>query len=355
MFVGGAPILGDIPTGLPEFVMPAFDSSVALVMLKAAFVLAMLGAIDSLLTSLVADNMTRERHNSNKELVGQGIGNVTAGFFGGIPGAGATMRTVVNIRTGGRTPISGMLHSVLLFATVVILAPLAEKIPHAVLAGILVKVGYDIIDFAYLKRAHQGPRWDLVLMVLVLGLTVFVDLITAVVVGVVLASLAFVKQMADLQLKAFGGELPETTVDTSPEEAELMERADGRVTLFDFGGPLSFGAAADLGHHVRERVRTRKAEAIVLDFSRVPFIDVSASRAVETIGADARDADKRVFISGMNDKVKRVLASLDADRHMSEETHFETRLDALRAAAAYVDENGDGSPTTSTAASDDAD
>lgn len=342
LFLTNVPILGNIPTGLPSFVVPTFEASAALVVLEAAFILALLGSIDSLLTSLVADNMTRTRHNSNKELVGQGIGNITAGFFGGIPGAGATMRTVVNIRTGGRTRIAGMLHSALLFATVVVLAPLAEQIPHAVLAGILVKVGYDIIDFSYLKRAHQGPRWDLALMVLVLGLTVFVDLITAVAAGVILASLAFVKQMADAQLKAFGGELPKLPVGMSPEESDLMKRAGGRVSLFDFGGPLSFGAAADVGHHVRERVKN-SAEAIVLDFSSVPFIDVSASRAVETIGCDARHANKRVFISGMNDDVKAVLTGLDADHCLPRDTYFPTRLDALKAAVEYVDKNADAS------------
>jgi SulP family sulfate permease len=140
------PILGAIPTGLPEFIVPSFSSDTLLIVFEAAIILAILGAIDSLLTSLVADNMTRTRHDSNRELIGQGIGNVAAGFFGGIPGAGATMRTVVNIRTGGVTKISGMLHSLLLLAVVLVLAPLASKIPHAVLAGILVKVGYDIID-----------------------------------------------------------------------------------------------------------------------------------------------------------------------------------------------------------------
>ena len=139
--------------------------------------------------------MTRTRQNSNRELVGKGIGNTIAGFFGGIPGAGATMRTVVNIRTGGSTKISGMVHSVLLLGVVLILAPFAAKIPQAVLAGILVKVGYDIIDVAYLKRAHQGPRFDLMLMALVLGLTVFVDLITAVMAGVVIAALASLSRL----------------------------------------------------------------------------------------------------------------------------------------------------------------
>ncbi|MEM9302602.1 MAG: SulP family inorganic anion transporter [Pseudomonadota bacterium] len=339
LVIKGAPILGDIPTGLPSFITPAFSQETAFIMLEAAFILALLGAIDSLLTSLVADNMTRTRHDSNKELIGQGIGNTVAGFFGGIPGAGATMRTVVNIRTGGLTRISGMLHSVLLLAVIVVLAPLAELIPHAVLAGILVKVGYDIIDFAYLKRAHQGPRWDLALMVLVLGLTVFVDLITAVGAGVVLAALAFVKQLADEQLKSFGKEVPP---ETSEEELAVLNSTHGRVTLFDFGGPLSFGAAADVGHQVREKSK-RGARAIVLDFSRVPFVDVSAARAVETIGCDARHANKRVFISGMSDEVKKTLLGLDAVCCLSaDDTYFENRLDALRAAARFVEEAAHG-------------
>src|SRR5690606_28947495 len=168
---------------------------------KAGLVLALLGSIDSLLTSLVADNMTRSRHNSNKELVGQGIGNTIAGLFGGIAGAGATMRTVVNIRTGGKTRIAGMIHALFLLAVVLGLGSLASHIPNAALAGILVKVGIDIIDWSYLKNAHRGPRWDLMLMVLVLVLTIFVDLIAAVAVGVVLSSIAFVQQVAKDQME----------------------------------------------------------------------------------------------------------------------------------------------------------
>ncbi len=324
----GAPVLGDIPTGLPSFVLPRFTGDTFLIVLEAAFILAMLGAIDSLLTSLVADNMTRTRHNSDRELVGQGIGNTVAGLFGAIPGAGATMRTVVNIRTGGSTRLSGMVHALLLFAVVISLAPLAAKIPHAVLAGILFKVGYDIIDFSYLLRAHRGPRWDLALMMLVLGMTVFVDLITAVAVGVVLAALAFVKRMADEQLAAFGEEAPLTT---APEERAILLEAHGRITLFDFGGPLSFGAAADVGHQVREKVKEHTS-AIVLDFSRVPFVDVSAARAVETIACDARQAGRTVYVTGMNDRVRNVLAGLNADHCLPGDTRYERRIDALRAA-----------------------
>ncbi len=338
LILPGAPILGDIPQGLPSLIIPSFDQSVALIVLEAAFILALLGAIDSLLTSLVADNMTRTRHDSNRELVGQGIGNTVAGLFGGIPGAGATMRTVVNIRTGGRTRISGMLHSILLASVVLVLAPVAGVIPHAVLAGILVKVGYDIIDVGYLRRAHQGPRWDLALMVLVLTLTIFVDLITAVAAGVILASLAFVKQLADEQLKHLGSGVPRQP---SPEESEILDRNKGQISMVEFGGPLSFGAAADLGHHVRERAG-KVAQAMVLDFSRVPFVDVSAARAVETIGCDAEAAGKKVFISGMSEAVKKVLAGLKADCCLSSNNHFDDRLQALKAADAYVSGDSTG-------------
>ncbi|KCZ85421.1 low affinity sulfate transporter [Hyphomonas adhaerens MHS-3] len=341
LFIPGAPVLGDIPTGLPEFVLPSFNTGTALIVLEAAFILAVLGSIDSLLTSLVADNMTRTRHHSDKELIGQGIGNTIAGMFGAIPGAGATMRTVINVRSGGRTRISGMTHAFVLLAIVLSLGPLASQIPHAVLAGILVKVGFDTIDMSYIKRAHKGPRWDLALMVLVLGLTVFVDLITAVAVGVVLAALAFIKKLADDQIASVQHEAPPQS---SEEEVTLLSRCGGRVMLFDFGGPLSFGAAADLGHHVRSRAGG-KVEIIVLDFARVPFIDVSAVRAVETIIEDAHDAGKDVYFTGMSEEVEAVLHRFAADAVPgSEDKRFGERRDALNAALTRLDKKPDPVP-----------
>ena len=340
------PVLGDIPTGLPQFIMPAFSSDTLLIVFEAAMILAVLGAIDSLLTSLVADNMTRTRHHSNRELIGQGVGNTIAGFFGGIPGAGATMRTVVNIRTGGVTKISGMLHSLLLLAVVVVLAPLASKIPHAVLAGILVKVGYDIIDVSYLKHAHRGPRFDLALMVMVLSLTVFVDLITAVVAGVVVAALAFVKQVADAQLAAAAGENKESVDGLSELESTLLNECGNRLTYFDLGGPLSFGAAADLGHHVRERISPTHHTSLVLDFSKVPFMDVSAARAVETIALDAAHAGKHLYVCGINEQVTASLEGLGVSELIPVTSRFETRVDALSAARDWIFENAN--PSTST-------
>lgn len=331
-FFAGAPILGEIPTGFPDFVMPSISQDNIFVIGKAAMILALLGAIDSLLTSLVADNMTRSRHDSDKELMGQGIGNMAAGFFGAIPGAGATMRTVVNIRSGGHNKISGMIHALLLLAVVLLLAPLAQQIPHAVLAGILVKVGYDIIDWQYLRNAHRGPRWDLALMILVLGLTIFVDLITAVIVGVVLAALAFVKQLADEQLATLGDESNHSLTKT---EAKAMDTHENEIMIFDFDGPLSFGAAADAGHQFRERNQDH-AHVVILDFGRVPFMDVSAARAVETISCDAQRLDKVVYITGMKERVGKVLKALQADCCIPTAHRFPKRIDAIRAAVKHI-------------------
>ena len=330
VFIGGVPILGEIPMGLPELHIPTLSQASFLIVAEAALVLAVLGSIDSLLTSLVADNMTRTRHNSNRELIGQGIGNTIAGLFGAAPGAGATMRTVINIRTGGKTRISGMVHAVLLLAIVLGMGPLASFIPHAVLAGILVKVGLDIIDWSYIKNSHRGPRWDLILMIIVVGLTIFVDLMTAVAIGVILASIAFVKQVASQQMER----LKETDLvrySATPRELEIMDEAGDLLTVFDFSGPLSFGAAADLGHHARSQLEGGTM-AIVLDFSRVPFLDVSAALAVETIANDAEHSNKKLYMCGMNQEVKSVLAALEADEYLHDTNQFATREEALQTA-----------------------
>ncbi|CAA0087105.1 Bicarbonate transporter BicA [Zhongshania aliphaticivorans] len=324
------PLLGDIPSGLPSLHWPVFEQSKALLVIEAAFILAVLGAIDSLLTSLVADNMTRQRHDSNRELIGQGIGNTVAGLIGGIAGAGATMRTVVNIRSGGKTRLSGMVHALLLLAVVLGLGSLASMIPLAVLAGILVKVGLDIIDWSYLKRANHGPRWDLALMVLVLSLTVFVDLITAVATGVVLAALAFVKQVGQLQIASIKN-TPENL--DSDIEKECLASCGESVALFEFSGPLSFGAAADLGHHVREHSELG-SRVLILDFSRVPFLDVSAVLAVETIANDAASSGKLLYLAGMNSDVQKVLEGMNSG--LPGDGVFASRLQALQSAAARV-------------------
>lgn len=328
--ITGAPLLGDIPTGFPDFVFPTFSSGTFSVVLEGAIILALLGAIDSLLTSLVADNMTRTRHDSNRELIGQGVGNSIAGLFGGIPGAGATMRTVINIRSGGRNRLSGAIHSVLLLAVVLILGPIASQIPQAVLAGILVKVGWDILDLTFISQARKGPRIDLALMALVLGLTVFVDLITAVAVGVVLAALAFVKQLADRQLD----ELHITDRIDSVEEKQLLDDSDGRVAVFEFSGPLSFGAAADLSHRAADNVDD-STSVMVLDFTTLPYLDASGARAIGAVCTYAGAAGISLFAAGLNEASAKVIAAYGVDAGFTES--YATRLEAITAAAGVAE------------------
>jgi SulP family sulfate permease len=178
------PEIGEVPRGLPSLVMPVLSAAELPQLVQTAFILALLGSIDTLLTSLVADSITRGQHDADKELVGQGIGNTIAGLLGALPGAGATMRTVVNVRAGGRTPMSGMLHAIILLALALGLGPVVSHVPHAVLAAILMKVGWDIIDWGYLKHMRRAPREKFVIMLVTFALTVFVDLIIAVAVGI---------------------------------------------------------------------------------------------------------------------------------------------------------------------------
>jgi sulfate permease, SulP family len=325
------PVLGDIPSGLPTPHFPAVTFDAVAGIVQSALVLAALGSIDSLLTSLIADNLTQTHHDSDRELIGQGIGNAVAGVFGAIPGAGATMRTVVNIRTGGRTPISGALHALVLLAIVLGLGGLAEHIPHAVLAGILFKVGIDIIDWPYLRRIRTAPRAGVFLMLVVLLLTVFVDLITAVAVGVVFASLLFVKRMSDLQLANIRS-ITGDSADGSLSEAEktALEAGGGRVILYHLSGPFSFGAAKGMS---RRLAAGDEYDVLVLDLREVPFLDSSASLALEDAIKQALAHGKQVFLVGVRPEIEKPLRRLGVLGLLPADHHHVTRLDALRQAA----------------------
>lgn len=330
----GAPILADVPTGLPSLQMPTLTVEDFPDMVGSALVLAVLGSLDSLLTSLIADNTTRTNHESDRELIGQGIGNTIAGLIGGLPGAGATMRTIVNVRAGGRTPISGALHATILLAVVLGLAPLAEHIPHAVLAGILFRVGIDIIDWDYLRRIRRAPRVGVLFMLIVLGLTVFVDLIVAVAVGVVMASLLFVKRMADLQnesIRTITGETEDAPL--SDEARAILKSAQGRLLLFHLGGPMSFGVAKGMGRCFSV---SNKFEALVFDLTDVPLIDSSASLALRD-GIKHAHADGRpVFMAGARPAVEEVLDRLGVFDYLPAGHRFSTRAEALRAALDHI-------------------
>lgn len=330
-----APVLGEIPTGFPNPQMPALEWAALADMVGSALVLALLGSIDSLLTSLVADGITRTHHESDRELVGQGLGNALAGLFGAIPGAGATMRTVTNVRAGGKTPISGAFHALVLLAVVLGLGPLAAHIPHAVLAGILIKVGIDIVDWGYLKRIPRAPRAGVVIMLVVLGLTVLVDLIVAVSVGIVAASLLFVKRMSDLQLenvRTGSDGLPYTK-----EEQEILDRYADEIMICHISGPMNFGAAKGL---TRQIAVSTDFKVLVLDLSDVTFIDTSASMAIEDVMVRATELGLDVLLIGIKARVKATLERLGVTRVIPAGHSFDTRLEALMFIAKLLDPGG---------------
>lgn len=334
MLLPGVPVLAEVPSGLPQWQVPSIDFAQLNDMLVAGAVLGALGAIDSLLTSLVADNMTRTFHDSDKELVGQGVGNLVAGLAGGIPGAGATIRTLSNIHSGGRTPVSGMFHAVVLFAIALGLGPLVAHVPYAALAGILVKVGIDVIDWRFIRRMHRAPRIDLVLMLVVLVLTVFVDVITAVGVGVVLASLAFVRDMAEEQVKSI-----RTISDPSheklfdPDTAALYRQYRDRLMFLHLSGLISFGAANEL---TRRFANVGVYEVLIVDLLDVPRVDGSAALALEEVMQRAAEEHKHVIIVGMTFAVARLLGRLGALRNVRESQRFEDRATAVRAAVEWL-------------------
>ncbi|MCP4075758.1 MAG: SulP family inorganic anion transporter [Gammaproteobacteria bacterium] len=329
MFIepGATPIIGDIPTGFPEFRMPVIEPSLMLQMIASGLTLAGLGAIDSLLTSLVADNITRTQHKSDRELIGQGIGNTVAGFFGGLPGAGATMRTVVNVNAGGRTPISGALHAVVLLAIVLGAGSLASDIPKAVLAGILIKVGTDIIDWDYLKRMKHAPKAGIAIMLIVMIVTVTIDLLLAVGIGMVMASFLFMHRMTQMQVDGIKTITnSEEAYHLTDEESEILDQADGKIMLFHLTGPMSFSSAKAV---VRRHASTAGYEIMLLDLTHVPSIDFTTSRALEDILLDTLDAGRRIFLVGAQKQVCDMLEKQGVTAHFKTGKLYHKRLDAL--------------------------
>lgn len=329
------PVIGEVPSGLPRIMLPDVALADVGVIVRFGLVLAFLGSIDSLLTSIVADSMTRTQHDSNRELIGQGVGNAVAGLFGGVPSAGATMRTVVNVRAGGKTQLSGVIHALVLLIIVLGAGSVVQHIPHAVLAGILLKVGIDIIDWKAIARCTRAPRAGVIIMLITLVLTVFVDLITAVAVGFVMASVLFVARTADAQISnakiAFGTDQID---DLSAEEQAILERHQGRIVLFHVEGPLSFGSARDIARMLQTDM---EKDVLAIDMRDVPFIDSSASFALDEVIQRLGEDGDTVLLFGARDNVLDTLGRTDVLERLGRESIFPDRTAALRHASTIIE------------------
>jgi len=292
------PVIGSIPSSLPEVKLGTIvniNGSDITLIIELALTLALLGAIDSLLTSVIADNITKTKHHSNRELLGQGIGNIMAGCIGGLPGAGATVRTLVNINAGGRTPLSGLTHGIVLLTTLVGLGNYAEEIPIPVLAGILTTVGIGIIDYKGFRHIKSVPRTDAIVMLIVLGMTVFVDLIQAVAVGLILSSILFMKQMSD-QLSSEVQVLPLKENCRQWWKENIPESIADNIYVKHFPGPLFFGFAPALQAMAESLPNIR---VVIFRMMDVPHIDQTGLYALEEVILSLEKRNIAVVMTGL--------------------------------------------------------
>lgn len=329
------PIIGDIPSGLPALQFGTMFSNIpaeafALV-IEYAIVLAVLGSIDSLLTSVIADNMTKTRHNSNRELIGQGIGNMLAAIFGGIPGAGSTKGTVVNINAGGRTRISGAIHGLFLLAVLLGLGSLAAYIPLSVLAGLLIPIGFKIIDTKGLKHLLRVPKADAVVLVLVLLITTFGSLIQAVGLGVAMACILFMKKASDLGEEGLKLETIGDIAHEKPwqDEMAFYEEMKDKVLIKHLQGPLFFGYTAHLKNQVA--LIEDKIRAVIIRMDKVPLIDQSGLYALEDVIFELQNRKVEVYLVNIQEQPLDMLTSIDIIPDLvTQECIFETIEEAYR-------------------------
>jgi len=310
-----------IPIGFPKIQSKLFTDLNLLEVLPyllTAITLSLLGAIDSLLTSVVADNLTKTRHLPNKELIGQGIGNSIASLFGGIPGAGATIRTVVNIQSGGTTKLSGMVSSLVLLLILLVLSPLASQIPAAVLAGILVTVGIGVMDYKGLNTLKKIPRTEVIIMVVVLLLSVLWNLVYAVGIGLVLASLFFMKKMADVSKD-------NTKITTIAEEKvwedekKLSASFQKNVFIKHLSGPLFFGFTSEfiaLSNQI-----PKSATSVIIRMSKVPYIDQSGLFALEDVLMDLKQKNIEILFVGIQKQPKYLMRTIGIIGKLIPEEH----------------------------------
>ncbi|CCQ12122.1 Sulfate permease [Pseudoalteromonas luteoviolacea B = ATCC 29581] len=291
--------IGEIPSGMPSLVVPTFEADMFTRMVIDALVLGTLGCIDTLLTAVIADSLTRTEHDSDKELRGQGIANMVAGAFGALPGAGATMGTVVNVQVGAKSPLAGIFRALILMAVVFIAGSLTEPIPMAVLAGIAVYVGINILDWSFIQRAHKLSTIQMVIMYGVMLLTVLVDLMVAVGLGVFISNIIVIEKLSRVQseqVKAIS-DGDDDNVPLSKPERRLLDQANGQLLFFYLSGPMIFSVSKAIS---RQHRHVAKYKAMVIDLSDVPMLDVTVSLAIENAILDALDSHVDVFIYSPN-------------------------------------------------------
>ncbi|HHG3066706.1 TPA: SulP family inorganic anion transporter [Vibrio parahaemolyticus] len=328
--------IGEIPAGLPSLVAPHIDPDMFVEMVIDALVLGTLGCIDTLLTAVIGDSLTRKEHDSDKELRGQGFANMISGLFGALPGAGATMGTVTNIQVGARSPLSGVVRALVLALVVLVAGGLTEPIPMAVLAGIAVYVGFNILDWSFIQRAHKVSFSGMAIMYGVMLLTVFVDLIVAVGLGVFVSNIMIIERLSReqaRQVKAIS-DADEDDVPLTDSERGLLDRANGRVLFFYLSGPMIFSVSKAIS---RQHTSISDYDVMILDLTDVPMLDVTVGLALENAIKDALDAHCEVYLLCPNQRTREQLEKFHVIDLVPDNNMYQFRYEALNAAVAHVE------------------
>ncbi|TKG16713.1 SulP family inorganic anion transporter [Vibrio lentus] len=329
--------IGEIPAGLPSLVIPTISPELFTTMVIDALVLGTLGCIDTLLTAVIGDSLTRKEHDSDKELRGQGIANMISGLFGALPGAGATMGTVTNIQVGARSPLSGVIRALVLALVVLVAGGLTEPIPMAVLAGIAMYVGFNILDWSFIQRAHKVSYAGMGVMYGVMLLTVFVDLIIAVGLGVFISNILIIERLSReqaRQVKSISDGDDEDDIPLTDSERQLLDTANGKVLFFYLSGPMIFSVSKAIS---RQHSSISDYEAMILDLTDVPMIDVTVGLALENAIKDALDAECEVYLLCPNENTRQQLEKFHVLDLVPESNTYRFRYEALTAATSYVD------------------
>ncbi|WP_417552673.1 SulP family inorganic anion transporter [Marinomonas fungiae] len=331
--------IGEIPSGLPSLVFPHFSADMFTKMIIDALVLGTLGCIDTLLTAVIGDSLTRTEHDSDKELRGQGLANMISGLFGALPGAGATMGTVTNIQVGARSPVSGIVRALVLALVVLVAGGLTEPIPMAVLAGIAVYVGFNILDWSFIQRAHKVSLSGMAIMYGVMLLTVFVDLIAAVGLGVFISNIIIIEKLSREQtrhVKAIS-DSDNNSVPLTNDERAMLDQAQGKVLFFYLSGPMIFSVSKAIS---RQHASIDEYDVMILDLSDVPMIDVTVGLALENAIKDANDVNCEVLLLCPNERTREQLDKFHVMSFIPEGNDCATREQALQKALARIEAKG---------------
>lgn len=320
----------EISSAIPIPALPSFSIATINKLFAPAITIVILGALESLLSAVVADEMIDDTHDSNMELVAQGIANITSGLFGGIPATGAIARTAANIKSGGKSPISGMVHAITLLFTMLLLMPLAKMIPMTTLSAILIVVAYNMSGWRTFKELLRAPKSDIIVLLVTFGCTVIFDLVVAIGFGMIMTMALFMKRVTDtteirdlVYEKVFEGDI-----------TEMLEDAAGKINIYQVNGPIFFGVVQDFIHKTKEL--NQSMEVLILDMRHTHAIDASAVDAINKLLAQCSKLNIKLYLTHVNEQPARVLKRMGFTDRLGEENIYETKTKAIVDAYEYV-------------------